>query len=64
MRAGAQDYLVKGEINGRMLVRSTRYASERKQAYEELSRLACQGFILTVILRPVFEAKKRFDLSA
>ena len=40
VRAGAQDYLVKGDINGRMLVRSIRYASERKQAYEELSRLA------------------------
>ena len=40
LRAGAQDYLVKGDINGRMLVRAIRYASERKQAYEELSRLA------------------------
>jgi signal transduction histidine kinase len=40
VRAGAQDYLVKGEIDGRILVRSIRYASERKQAYEEMARLA------------------------
>jgi signal transduction histidine kinase len=40
VRAGAQDYLVKGEIDARSLVRSIRYASERKQAYEEMARLA------------------------
>ena len=40
VRAGAQDYLVKGEIDARNLLRSIRYASERKQAYEEMTRLA------------------------
>jgi len=40
VRAGAQDYLVKGNIDARMLVRSIRYAAERKQAYEEMARLA------------------------
>jgi two-component system, cell cycle sensor histidine kinase and response regulator CckA len=36
MQEGAQDYLVKGQVNGNMLVRSMRYAIERKQA--ELAR--------------------------
>lgn len=34
VRAGAQDYLVKGQIDGRLLVRSLNYAIERKQLQE------------------------------
>ena len=40
LRFGAQDYLIKGEIDGRALTRSIRYASERKQAYEKMASLA------------------------
>ena len=32
VREGAQDYLIKGQISGSLLVRSIRYALERKQA--------------------------------
>ena len=32
VRAGAQDYLVKGTADGQLLMRSLRYATERKQA--------------------------------
>lgn len=36
VREGAQDYLVKGDVDGKLLARSIRYAIERKQAEEEL----------------------------
>jgi signal transduction histidine kinase len=36
VRQGAQDYLIKRQINGAMLLRSLRYAIERKQALENL----------------------------
>ena len=37
VHAGAQDYLVKGQVDSRLLVRSMRYALERKQAEEALA---------------------------
>jgi len=36
VRQGAQDYLVKGQVDGNLLVRAIRYAIERKQIEEEL----------------------------
>ncbi|MEO5956283.1 MAG: PAS domain S-box protein, partial [Nitrospiraceae bacterium] len=36
IQAGAQDYLVKGQVTGPLLTRSLRYATERKRAEEEL----------------------------
>src|SRR6202043_82873 len=38
VRAGAQDYLVKGRVDGDLLVRSMRYATERWRALEALER--------------------------
>jgi len=40
VRQGAQDYLVKGEISGQMLVRVLRYAIERKQAEAQARSLS------------------------
>lgn len=36
IQAGAQDYLVKGQVTGQLLIRSLRYAAERKRAEEAL----------------------------
>jgi DNA-binding response OmpR family regulator len=36
VQAGAQDYLVKGQVTGALLTRSLRYAAERKRAEEKL----------------------------
>jgi PAS domain S-box-containing protein len=38
VREGAQDYLIKGQGDGHLLVRSMRYASERKRTMEQLRR--------------------------
>lgn len=37
---GAQDYLIKGEVDGQLLARSMRYAIERKRMSEQLQRYA------------------------
>jgi signal transduction histidine kinase len=42
MKAGAADYLVKGDLHSKLLERSIRYALERKQAEEKLKSYAAE----------------------
>lgn len=46
VRQGAQDYLIKGQTSGELIVRSIRYAIERKQNQEQLEQhiLELEGF--------------------
>lgn len=39
LQAGAQDYLVKGEIDGSLLLRAIRYSIERKRAEQRIEKL-------------------------
>ncbi|PSN13381.1 hybrid sensor histidine kinase/response regulator [filamentous cyanobacterium CCT1] len=55
VQAGAQDYLVKGQITGQLLVRSIRYAIERKRAEQKIREQAALLDIATdaILVRDV-----------
>lgn len=68
VNAGAQDYLVKGQVSGEMLVRSIRYAMERKrienekeQAIVELREALAQVKLLSGFLPICCSCKKIRD---
>uniref|UniRef100_B8HVZ7 histidine kinase n=1 Tax=Cyanothece sp. (strain PCC 7425 / ATCC 29141) TaxID=395961 RepID=B8HVZ7_CYAP4 len=55
VQAGAQDYLVKGQITGELLVRSIRYAIERRRAEQKIREQAALLDIATdaILVRDV-----------
>jgi diguanylate cyclase (GGDEF)-like protein len=54
LRQGAQDYLVKGEIDGRQLSRAIRYAMERGQAEARMQYLAFHDILTGLVNRTLF----------
>jgi diguanylate cyclase (GGDEF)-like protein len=54
VQGGAQDYLVKGEGGGSLLMRSMRYAIERKQTEERLAYLAQYDHLTGLANRALF----------
>ena len=59
MREGAQDYLIKGQMDGNLLVRSMCYAIERKRAEETIRHLAYHDGVTGLPNRALFD--DRFD---
>ncbi len=49
MRGGAQDYLVKGEVDSSMLIRAIRYAIERKKIETQIQQLRYREEVLREI---------------
>jgi signal transduction histidine kinase len=58
VKEGAQEYLVKGEVGGNLLIRSIRYAIERKQIEEELKSSREQLRNLSTYLQTVREEER------
>jgi diguanylate cyclase (GGDEF)-like protein len=61
VHAGAQDYLIKGQIDSNLLVRSLRYAIERKSAEDIIKNLAYHDSLTGLPSRTLFN--DRFTMA-
>lgn len=62
MQSGAQDYLVKGQVTGDLLVRSMRYAIERQRS-ENALRQSEERFRVALKNSPIFVSNQDTNLS-
>lgn len=62
MQSGAQDYLVKGQVTGDLLVRSMRYAIERQRS-ENALRQSEERFRVALKNSPIFVFNQDINLS-
>ncbi len=63
MKAGAADYLVKGEISAPLLERSIRYAIERKRTEERIYHMAFYDSLTNLPNRVLFQDRLRLALA-
>jgi len=70
VKMGAQDYLVKGDADGKMLLRAARYAVERKklelqlkQANEKLGKLATTDALTGICNRMKFDSELDVEMD-
>lgn len=63
LQGGAQDYLVKGQVDGHVLSRSIRYAIERMQAEERLHFLAFHDPLTELANRALFADRLQAALT-
>lgn len=59
VQAGAQDYLVKGQVDGSGIARSIRYAIERKRLEERMQHLATHDDLTDLPNRRLFDDRLR-----
>lgn len=62
VRYGAQDYLVKGQIDSNLLIRALRYAIARKRAEEEIHRRTTQQEAINAIIAAGATSRELSDL--
>ncbi len=60
---GAQDYLVKGQVEGKMLARIMRYAIERKRAEEALAEQAIRDSLTNLYNRRYFNYRIEEEIA-
>ena len=62
VRLGAQDYLIKGQTEGRVIARSVRYAIERKQAEDAVKKATRRFELLSEIANMLLQSKNPQNL--
>jgi diguanylate cyclase (GGDEF)-like protein len=63
IREGAQDYLIKGQTDGNLLVRSLRYAIERKLAEDMIKKLAYHDSLTGLPNRILFNDRYKMAME-